>query len=1312
MSQLCNPLCKKIIRYSVLTLLPVFAVVLCGLYYLLATTSGLRFTIDKLNSYLASYVKIDINPDSGSILRGFSCSKPIDVHVFGEVDVRAKAITIKYDLLKYLATDAVNVTVLEADTLEVELIDSPEGEEDSDYDDFRLDIPVHIIVDELKLKDFAYLSSTVDVLVKKASICAEVEHDYAGVRHGTIINPVVHLKYEGDDTPTAPLPEILTFDNGNGAIEIIHDIDLPLDVGLHQLNLEKARYYMDGYDTGIFSAKIDASWTHSLLSVKKIQIDHQLGSASLEGTMNFIDYYNMDFFLEGRGSASEYNFTHYDGALYGLEGSVKLTGNLTDMNVDADIKSPYQVKVKGRLNSLSDELPCYLSVDSQMLKYPLSDKVSIKEKSEKLSLGGFFEKLSQIEAGFDPSLDKSGMDDGDFTFNDTHLLLTGAVFKDMELTVKTALSGHGFSRLDMELNSTATLSKAHISSFRASGRLSDKSFEAEITGDFDYESDPDFKGRLTLKADDGDGFTSLLKGAINLTADIGVGYQIDGDEFTYAVPSLDADFYLNGKKASLEIRSFYGTDRGGFDLDTFRIVQDRSQLYLSGTVSQNSALDGKLELTDASTLIEGAKGEIIGRVSIRGSLANPLITLSARTDRLAYKNMLFSKIIIDSRADFSNGEFNFSAISNYFRLSRNVAPYRKCSLDLSGNVANHRLTVSCGSDSGSYITATGGLNQDTQLYEGVVSSMMVVSNVVDPIFLLEPVKFSYSFDRLSGHISPIALTDGVASLKINDIKLAPSRIESSVDLKNLNLATLKRYYDKDCLLTGRLSLSSKLAYDRGYPDIQADLAIDRGEIRYKSVLMPYKMGVLSVEVSGQKLTSAFDLVLDNDRGHIRLEADVSDPKGEKRINGTVRVENLSLDTFAQSSGSVSQVKGRADVKLDLKGTLIKPLLYGSISLKGSAVPSYNVGTVEDFDISVKAGGSTGVLKGMLKINGADALLTGDLDWTEQAVGRINFDADNLPLFLLSYGESLTNIHTTAVLDRNISVTGKVEIPSALIRFKQLEMQSVSPSKDEIFVDEGSTIRNTLNVIKEQGINNDMSIDVAVTLGDSVKVDAMGLKADAVGAVRIIKKSDEQTFRGLGNIHLEHGSADVYGHKFIVNKAQAVFVDSLFDPKLDAEVVADPSAIEDEVIAGVRVKGKASSPDISLFSYPAMSQNEILSYLLYGHGLEKNSFAGNNDNSGAQLLMTLGLGTTTGILNSVVGVFGMNGVQVGSSGSGDETQVELQTYLTNRVRLSYGYGVFNSINEFKLRYEIMRKLYVEYISSIDQSVDLIYSFDID
>ena len=64
----------------------------------------------------------------------------------------------------------------------------------------------------------------------------------------------------------------------------------------------------------------------------------------------------------------------------------------------------------------------------------------------------------------------------------------------------------------------------------------------------------------------------------------------------------------------------------------------------------------------------------------------------------------------------------------------------------------------------------------------------------------------------------------------------------------------------------------------------------------------------------------------------------------------------------------------------------------------------------------------------------------------------------------------------------------------------------------------------------------------------------------------------------------------------------------------------------------------------------------------------------------------------------------------SSGSGDETKLEVQTYVTRKLRLSYGYGIYDAVNEFKIRYELLRRLYTEFASSTNNSIDLIYSFD--
>ncbi|MDY5323772.1 MAG: translocation/assembly module TamB domain-containing protein [Succinivibrio sp.] len=509
-----------------------------------------------------------------------------------------------------------------------------------------------------------------------------------------------------------------------------------------------------------------------------------------------------------------------------------------------------------------------------------------------------------------------------------------------------------------------------------------------------------------------------------------------------------------------------------------------------------------------------------------------------------------------------------------------------------------------------------------------------------------------------------------------------------------------------------MSLNSHIEYIAGTPNIKGELSATQGRLFASNVFLPYKKVNLKLDASQSLLKTQLDVALAKDKGQLDLELEVSNPTSSKGLKGNLKLNHLALDLFSQVTGTVNSLNGEANANLSVGGNLEKPLIFGQVKLKGDAQPRYNVGSVDDFEFSVNAKGSVGDLKGSFSINETKAYLNGSLDWTDKAYGNLNFNAQDLHLFLLSFGEAMVNINTKAELGDHLKVKGNISIPKGLIKFNSFGDSMVTPSEDEIFVDEQTNLRQVLTNFKSQELNNDLEIDVKVSLGDELKVNAMGLKADAKGSLYIQKNSNQNQIQGLGKLYLEHGRVDLYGHKFIVNKAEANFVDALDVPQLDAEVVVDPSTVENNVVAGVQVYGTAKKPQITLFSKPTMSENEIVSYLLYGHGLEKNVQNNNSDNSSSQLLMTLGLGTTTGLLNSIVGVFGMDGVQLGSSGNGDETQVELQTYLTNKIRLSYGYGVFNSVNEFKLRYELLRRLYVELVSSLDQSVDLIYSFDMD
>ena len=238
---------------------------------------------------------------------------------------------------------------------------------------------------------------------------------------------------------------------------------------------------------------------------------------------------------------------------------------------------------------------------------------------------------------------------------------------------------------------------------------------------------------------------------------------------------------------------------------------------------------------------------------------------------------------------------------------------------------------------------------------------------------------------------------------------------------------------------------------------------------------------------------------------------------------------------------------------------------------------------------------------------------------------------------------------------------------------------------------------------------DAVLDVDFSLGEDVRLSAYGLNTFVNGGLKLTKAAGSQEISAAGVITLKEGNvAAPNGRNYVLRKAESRFSGSLLNPQLDVEVLADPDDLEDDVEVGVKVSGYAESPAISYISQPSMSDNEVYSYMMYGYGLEKASAS--QDANDSNMMLGMGLSGAAGLANNFMGRIGLSGVRLRSQGTGDDSQVAVQGYVNRRTMLSYGYGLFNSVGEFKLRYELLRRLYVQFATSLDQAVDLIYSFE--
>jgi len=156
-----------------------------------------------------------------------------------------------------------------------------------------------------------------------------------------------------------------------------------------------------------------------------------------------------------------------------------------------------------------------------------------------------------------------------------------------------------------------------------------------------------------------------------------------------------------------------------------------------------------------------------------------------------------------------------------------------------------------------------------------------------------------------------------------------------------------------------------------------------------------------------------------------------------------------------------------------------------------------------------------------------------------------------------------------------------------------------------------------------------------------------------------------------------------------------------------EITAERTIKDDNVVVGVNVRGTLDQPYITLTSTPAMSNNEVLSYLLSGRSLDTlQSGEAANVNLAADNLAISGGGLLLGNLGSRLG---LDEIRMERTGD-DDTSVVLGKALSTRLFVSYGISIAEAINTIKLRYTLNERWAVKAEAGLEQSADVEYKIE--
>lgn len=426
------------------------------------------------------------------------------------------------------------------------------------------------------------------------------------------------------------------------------------------------------------------------------------------------------------------------------------------------------------------------------------------------------------------------------------------------------------------------------------------------------------------------------------------------------------------------------------------------------------------------------------------------------------------------------------------------------------------------------------------------------------------------------------------------------------------------------------------------------------------------------------------------------------PDGAVALNLDGRLHENGLLT-ALFPGMLQESKGELEVEARAGGTWRKPDLTGRVLLSGAGASLPRAGvTLSDVRVTARLERDTVLVDSWSARSGAGTI-TGSAslrlrEW-RPAEYRGTIRGENFRLIYLPELQVVGSprLDFTGTRDK-VTVRGDLVIPELLVTGSKTPTP-VRPSDDVVVIDAPQP--------KSAPFPLATDIQIRVLFGDQVFVRAEGIDARMAGDVNLTMRSLDD-IRARGEVRVVKGSYKAYGVNLEITKGRLVYVGgSVSRPNLDILALRTVG----DVKAGIILGGNLRSPVIRLYSEPAMSESDIMGYIVLGHPLSGDQGHVGTVMEAAGLLLSAGQSAV--LKEEITGRFGIDTFGV-EPDKGDVTKSLLTVgkYLTPKLFISYGRSLFSPTSYLKARYNFSERWEVETWTGTESGVDLFYKIDFD
>ncbi|MDZ7322711.1 autotransporter assembly complex protein TamB [Kosakonia sacchari] len=1066
---------------------------------------------------------------------------------------------------------------------------------------------------------------------------------------------VVEPKIQNPQPQEKPLGETLKALFEKPLLPEMTDVHLPLNLNIEAFRGEQLRLTGDT-DILVRSLLLKVSSIDGQMKLDALDVDSNQGQVRATGSAQLRDTWPVDITL---------NTTLNIDPLKGEKVKLKVGGEMRkQLEVGVNLSGPVDMDLRAQTQLAEAGLPLDLQITSKQLYWPFSG-----------------EKQYQAD--------------------DLNLKLTGKM-TDYTLAFRTAVKGQDLPPATITLDGKGNEQQLNLDKLVIAA-LEGKT---ELKALLDWQQAISWRGELTLK--DIDTAKAFPEWPSKLNGLIKTRGSLYGGSWQMEVPELKLSGNVKQNKVNVD-GQLKGNSYLQWTIPGLHLELGKNSADIKGELGvKDLNLDATIDAPGLNNALPGLGGTAKGLVKIRGTVDAPQALADITANNLRWQELSVARVRVEGdvkSSDQIGGKLNV-------RVERIAQPGVNLSLvtlAAEGNEQQHKLQLRVqGEPVSGQLNLAGSFDREQQRWKGTLSDTRFATPV-GPWSINRPVTLDYRNQEQKIAIGPHCWLNPNAELCIPQTIDAGAEGRAVVNLNRFDLAMLKPFMPETTQASGVFSGKADVSWDTtkaGLP--QGEVTLSGRGVKVTQVVndAPLPLAFDTLNLNAKLRDNRADLgwlIRLTNNGQFDGQVQVTDPQGRRNLGGNVNIRNFSLAMANAIFSRGEKAAGTLNTSLRLGGNVQSPQLFGQLGLNGLDIDgNFMPFDMQPSQLAMNFNGMSSTLQGVVRTGQGQINLSGDADWSQIDNWRARVAAKGSKVRITVPPMVRLDVSPDVVFEATPSLftlDGNVDVPWARIVVHDLPESAVGVSSDEVM------LNNDLQPEQPKSASIPINSNLTVHVGNNVRLDAFGLKARLTGDLKVAQ--DKQGLGLNGQINIPEGRFHAYGQDLLVRKGELLFSGPPDQPMLNIEAIRNPESTENDVIAGVRVTGTADEPKAEIFSDPAMSQQEALSYLLRGQGLESEQ-----SDSAAMTSMLIGLGVAQSgqVVGKIGETFGVSNLALDTQGVGDSSQVVVSGYVLPGLQVKYGVGIFDSLATLTLRYRLMPKLYLEAVSGVDQALDLLYQFE--